>query len=451
MRRKPRRNEVKKMAKKIRFPLEMKDGIEVRDLEGLKENFSIERILFYLADGKLETWLRDRYLDELADAVAGLDKEDEELDRKLCEIFEVEYAQEEEADMEKAMERMRKMELLKKFTDEEKYFDVIDYIAFDQDDMYNLLDEGETAIYLCGDKFPVPLGKRGINYIGINHPTVVISSKEKVDFEGKGISFENVQFDEKYQKIVDGAGPKTETGLLKQDASPLKYGSYCSNTYLDAMMVPKEREEAKSCYEKICALMEGLDGNVNIKRIWADLDRMYLIKRNSTAYDEDNIIFLATLFNYDKLNDCGKKIMELVSDLEKNEGYLPSYKDIKYKIEQAEWIIGCIHLGLNNLYREYIFIFWALMILAVDGADKEEHLSLICDFAKLLHIKDTKMMDIVQIVRLVFGKETEGFLASAAIRICFEKLLNDFGFKEKPISSIGEGLSRICLLGQGAT
>ena len=50
--------------------------------------------------------------------------------------------------------------------------------------------------------------------------------------------------------------------------------------------------------------MEGLDGNANIKRIWADSDRLYLTMDNSTA-DEDNIIFLATLFDYDKLNDFG--------------------------------------------------------------------------------------------------------------------------------------------------
>lgn len=114
------------MAKKIRFPLEMKDGIEVRDLEGLKENFSLERILFYLVDGKLELWLRNYYLDDLADAVSGLDMEDAELNRKICDIFEVEYVQEEEADLEKAMERKRKMERLEGYTDEKKYFDVID-------------------------------------------------------------------------------------------------------------------------------------------------------------------------------------------------------------------------------------------------------------------------------------------------------------------------------------
>ena len=251
------------MAKKIRFALEMKDGIEVRDLEGLKENFSLERILFYLADGKLEVWLRDRYLDELADAVSGLDKEDVELNRKICDIFEVEYVQGEEADLEKAVDRKRKIELLEEFTEEKKYFDLIDRIAFDQDDLYDLLDEGVIVIYLCCDRFPIPLGKNGISYIGVNNPTVVISSKEKVNFEQKDISFENVHFDEKYQKILDELEPNKEAWKTKGSTHGSKYGNYCSNSYLNFMLSPKDKEGARSCYEKICVLMEGLEYDID--------------------------------------------------------------------------------------------------------------------------------------------------------------------------------------------
>lgn len=198
------------MAKKVRFPLEMEDGIEVRSLEELKENFSLDRVLFYLLDGKLETWLRDRYEDGLADAVSVLDREDREIKRKLCDIFEMEYVSEEEEDPEKATERKRRQELLKEYTEDGHYMDVIDQIVFDQDELYDLLDEGEVVIYLCGERFSIPLGKEGIRYVGINTPTVVISSKEKIDFEKKGIFFENIRFDEKYQKILDEAESEAE-------------------------------------------------------------------------------------------------------------------------------------------------------------------------------------------------------------------------------------------------
>lgn len=42
------------MAKKIRFPLEMENGVEVRSMEELRDNFSISRVLSYLKNGKLE-------------------------------------------------------------------------------------------------------------------------------------------------------------------------------------------------------------------------------------------------------------------------------------------------------------------------------------------------------------------------------------------------------------
>lgn len=141
-----------------------------------KREFFVGEDFFYLTDGKLETWLRDRYEDGLADAITELDREDKELSRKICEIFEVEYEPQEEADLEKIAERKRKLELLKDYTEDEQYVKVIDRIAFEQDELYDLLDNGETVIYLCGGKFSVPLGKEGIRYVGINNPVVVISS-----------------------------------------------------------------------------------------------------------------------------------------------------------------------------------------------------------------------------------------------------------------------------------
>lgn len=227
------------MAKKIRFPLEMNDGIEVRDLEGLKEHFSLERVLFYLEDGKLETWLRDHYEDELADEVVALDKQDTQFNRKLCEVFGVEYAADEDVDLEKMRERKRKQEQLNEIAGGEDYFDVVDQIAFEQDDLYDLLDEGETEIYLCGERFSIPLGKKGIRYIGINSPTAVISSKEKVNFEDKGITLESVRFDEKYQKLLEESELKAE----KQQ---------------------RKGKEAGSCYEKISAMMEGVAYNRDV-------------------------------------------------------------------------------------------------------------------------------------------------------------------------------------------
>lgn len=192
----------KGMAKKIRFPLDMGNGVEVRTLEELKANFSIEKVLGYYTDGKLITWLRDRYLDDIADKLMGIDKDDTEISKKICNVFDVEY-KEENVDLETIKEKNRKLAILKDYTTDEKFFDVVDDIAFEQDDIYDLLDEGKITIYLCGEKFSIPLSKKGICYIGVNSPEVVISSKEIINFEEREIRFENVRFDEQYQSLFD--------------------------------------------------------------------------------------------------------------------------------------------------------------------------------------------------------------------------------------------------------
>lgn len=251
------------MAKKIRFPLEMKDGVEVRSIDELKENFSLEQVLFYLSNGKLIKWLCDRYLNEIADAVSELDQEDAEIGKKICDIFEVEYIEVDKVDMEALKERQRKTELLKNFTDEERFFEVVDKVAFSQDDLYDFLDEKENTIYLCGDSFTIPLSENGKRYIGVNNPTVVILSKEKVDFEGKEILFENVRFDEKYQKILDDLQLK-EYKKEKTNISSTELGEYSPNSYLHSMLSKKDAEDAKACYNKICVLLSAIKQDIDV-------------------------------------------------------------------------------------------------------------------------------------------------------------------------------------------
>lgn len=191
------------MAKKIRFPLEMEKGIEVRSLEELRDNFSISRVMGYLEDGKLITWLRDRYANDIADLIEELDLQDEALSRKICDVFDVSYDENIEKEFEKAAERGERIRRLREYTDDKQYEKVIDNVAFDQDELYDLLDEEEREIYLCGDSFEIPLSKREIHYIGVNNPEVVISSKVIVDWDERQIQIENVRWDSKYQSVLN--------------------------------------------------------------------------------------------------------------------------------------------------------------------------------------------------------------------------------------------------------
>ena len=95
------------MAKKIRFPLEMENGVEVRSIEELRNNFSISKVLGYIYDGKLVTWLRDRYANDIADLLDELDVQDDKLAKKVSEIFEIPYDEELELKMEQKDQQMQ--------------------------------------------------------------------------------------------------------------------------------------------------------------------------------------------------------------------------------------------------------------------------------------------------------------------------------------------------------
>jgi len=191
------------MARIIRFPLKMKNGAEVRSLDELKENFDLESVLGYFTDGKLRTWLADRYYDEKAEAVAALSKDMPDLNAKLCEILEVEYeAESDNTDLEEIQRKNEKYKMLSAVTGDREILDNIDLVAMNQDELYDILDTGSDKVYLYGERFEIPFGKKNISYIGVNEPLVLIDKTRFADdFEEAGIAFKNVRFEEgAYQK-----------------------------------------------------------------------------------------------------------------------------------------------------------------------------------------------------------------------------------------------------------
>ena len=280
------------MAKKIRFPLEMDNGAEVRSMEELRNNFSLGRVLEYIQNGKLVTWLRDRYENNIADAIAELDKTDSELPKKVSAIFDVPYDEKTEDDLKQAAERTERIKHLKEFTDEKQFVDKIDKVAFDQDELYDLLDEEVNEIYLCGDRFAIPLSVQDVSYKGINNPVVVIDSKTEVDWLVKGITLEAVRYDEKYQAVVDSANATKEIlyeklveTVKKQVTKKVSLGTAPEKTYLSFMIPVSERESTKRMY----ALAKDFVENVNYD---ADAD---IIGMKKLVYD-NNLIGIADRF-----------------------------------------------------------------------------------------------------------------------------------------------------------
>ena len=242
------------MAKKTRFPLIMENGEKVRSVQELRDNFSILRVIGYLQEGKLLTWLCDRYADDIAAKIEELDLQDVDLARRISEIFDVPFDEDAQEELAEAAERAERILKLKEYTDDEKYEVLIDRVAFDQDELYDRLDEGKTELYLCGEQFSIPLAKQNISYTGINHPIVVIDSKVQVDWNKKGIILKNIEFDEKYKKIIEtvedaGSGGETAHVDNRHDMHPLR--AYCEKSYTYALMDQSQRKRAKELFRFI--------------------------------------------------------------------------------------------------------------------------------------------------------------------------------------------------------
>lgn len=202
------------MAKRIKFALEMKDSVQVRNLDDLRKHFDLDKTIGYFVDGKLLKWLEDRYYDEEAEAISALSKDDSDFNSKICKILGVEYEDEDlpEIDPEEIERRNERIAKLKQYTADTKILDKVDLVAFDQEELADLLDEEEPVIYLCQNKFTIPLREKNKKYVGIGKVEVVIRSKTRVDFQELNIQFENVHFNAEYEKLIK----KSPDELLKQ-------------------------------------------------------------------------------------------------------------------------------------------------------------------------------------------------------------------------------------------
>ena len=182
------------MAKKIRFPLKM-NGTDVRTIEELRENFDLESVLGYFANGKLATWLKDRYYDNEAMAVESLSADDEKLHQKLCSVLKVSYTEENSIDIATVKRRNEKIAFLKQVNDGEKWISKVDAVAFNQEDLLDILDTGtEKMIYLYEGDFEIPLTVKNITYFGINNPSVLLRAYDNVNFSALNLKFVDLCF-----------------------------------------------------------------------------------------------------------------------------------------------------------------------------------------------------------------------------------------------------------------
>ena len=181
------------MPRKIKFALEMADGIEVRSLEELREYFDLDKVIECFHDGKLLEWLQDRYYDEEAELISAINEDDEHSSEELCKALGVDpdkYVLDPEF-----IERINEKKLfLQQKTDDTDIIKNAKITALNQEDLADLLDLNEPLIYLCGEEFHIPIRITGKHYIGIfDKPKVNIKATSQEELDSNDIILENVE------------------------------------------------------------------------------------------------------------------------------------------------------------------------------------------------------------------------------------------------------------------
>lgn len=157
---------------KIKFPLKMADDAQVRTIEELRAHFDLASVLRYYDNGKLSEWLSDRYYEEEAEKVGALDSTSDNFKQQLCDIFGM--PNNESVDLTDISARNKRLEHLKQYTADDAILSAIDYVAFAQEELIDLLDKDRQKIYLCGEQFNIPGDTQHVTFIGVNLPTIHI-------------------------------------------------------------------------------------------------------------------------------------------------------------------------------------------------------------------------------------------------------------------------------------
>lgn len=137
------------------------------------------------------------------------------------------------------------------------------------------------------------------------------------------------------------------------------------------------------------------------------------------------ITALALIFDYNKCNEYAKVIMDSASlylnvaddkdDKDAKDFWMQTFKNYesfqnaKNRLDGTKKFVQLCRKFMNDV-EKYKFIFWALMILTVDKTDAENHLALICDFAKMLYITEEEFEDIIQTVKLIYNELPKEYL-----------------------------------------
>lgn len=221
----------------------MKNGIMVRTMEELRENFDAEKLVTHYLTGKLHNWLEVwNYVNELQQ-LQLLNSSEKQLLDSLCRIFGITNTNQ-VIEVEEIVKNQNLLKEVRKYTDDKEIMDQVDKIVTNQKELERLLEEGSEIIFLFGTEFNVMGEIAHVTLHGINDPIICIHTEEIIDFEEKGIILKNCRIDDKYNKLLE------KRQVEKENAYRKKRQEYKPSVLFDYKLSNKDREKCRLLFDK---------------------------------------------------------------------------------------------------------------------------------------------------------------------------------------------------------
>lgn len=174
--------------KKIKFPLEMKNGKLVREMEEFQEYFDLKKALEYFANGRLQKWLENNYENDISEELEVLTGEEDDFLKLFLEILGVEYKEENDLEVQRVFKESVIKEKLKCVLPEEEIEEKAEKTADSQKGLENLIKRGEHLIYLLSNHFIIKKEMKDLDLVGIDFPEIEIEETEAENFYKQRIS-----------------------------------------------------------------------------------------------------------------------------------------------------------------------------------------------------------------------------------------------------------------------
>ena len=232
----------------------MANGVEVHDLDELRQNFDRKSVMKYWRDGRLVEWLRERNYESEARSIQSFDVNAAMVAVRLTRTLHI--------DLNKFwgegfwMRVGDRRDILSSKTDD---WDIIRNAlttALTQEDLEDLIDCGMPKIYLCGEEFTVPLEAEKRHYIGVlGTPKININATKQSELDERFIMFENVMLPWGAPPPVLPNEGDNEFRICKAETESGDVGAMTelADRYYFGDGMPLDKQKAIEWYEKAAA------------------------------------------------------------------------------------------------------------------------------------------------------------------------------------------------------